>query len=54
MENAKYGIPYGYLLNFVFMHFEVKDGKGVPSTTKKMPLYWNMSGWRDQLSVGLK
>ncbi|WMV43098.1 hypothetical protein MTR67_036483 [Solanum verrucosum] len=31
-----YGIPYGYLLNFVFNHFEVPLGRGVPGTTKQM------------------
>ncbi|KAH0779224.1 hypothetical protein KY290_005651 [Solanum tuberosum] len=33
-QNAKHGIPYGYLLNFVFNHFEVPVGKGVLGTTK--------------------
>ncbi|KAH0748135.1 hypothetical protein KY290_027367 [Solanum tuberosum] len=33
-KNAKHDIPYGYLLNFVFNHFEVPVGKGVPGTTK--------------------
>ncbi|KAH0665459.1 hypothetical protein KY290_027692 [Solanum tuberosum] len=27
-KNAKHGIPYGYLLNFVFNHFEIPVGKG--------------------------
>ncbi|KAH0698786.1 hypothetical protein KY284_013001 [Solanum tuberosum] len=35
-KNAKHGIPYGYLLNFVFNHFEVPVGRGVPGTTKQM------------------
>ncbi|KAH0761720.1 hypothetical protein KY290_017793 [Solanum tuberosum] len=35
-KNAKHGIPYGYLLNFVFNHFEVPVGKRVPGTTKQM------------------
>lgn len=35
-KKAKHGIPYGYLLNFVFNHFEVPLGVGVPSTTKHM------------------
>jgi len=35
-KNAKHGIPYGYLLNFVFNHFEIPVGKGVPGTTKQM------------------
>ncbi|KAH0644974.1 hypothetical protein KY284_032858 [Solanum tuberosum] len=35
-KNAKHGIPYGYLLNLVFNHFEIPVGKGVPGTTKQM------------------
>ncbi|KAH0686189.1 hypothetical protein KY289_016952 [Solanum tuberosum] len=35
-KNAKHGIPYGYLLNFVFNHFEVPVGRGVPGNTKQM------------------
>ncbi|KAH0743919.1 hypothetical protein KY290_031912 [Solanum tuberosum] len=35
-KKAKHGIPYGYLLNFVFIHFEVPLGRGVPGTTKQM------------------
>ncbi|KAH0738544.1 hypothetical protein KY290_037249 [Solanum tuberosum] len=35
-KNAKHGIPYGYLLNFVFNHFEVPVGRGVPGTAKQM------------------
>ncbi|WMV10123.1 hypothetical protein MTR67_003508 [Solanum verrucosum] len=35
-KTAKYCIPYGYLLNYVFKHFEVSLGRGVPGTTKKM------------------
>ncbi|KAH0686209.1 hypothetical protein KY289_016976 [Solanum tuberosum] len=35
-KNSKHGIPYGYLLNFVFNHFEILVGKGVPGTTKQM------------------
>ncbi|KAH0644901.1 hypothetical protein KY284_032785 [Solanum tuberosum] len=33
---AKHDIPYGYLLNYVFKHFEVPLGRGVPGTTKQM------------------
>ncbi|KAH0743062.1 hypothetical protein KY290_031055 [Solanum tuberosum] len=33
---TKHGIPYGYLLNYVFKHFEMPLGKGVPNTVKQM------------------
>uniref|UniRef100_M1BEU6 Uncharacterized protein n=1 Tax=Solanum tuberosum TaxID=4113 RepID=M1BEU6_SOLTU len=33
---AKHDIPYCYLLNYVFKHFEVPLGRGVPGTTKQM------------------
>ncbi|KAH0633619.1 hypothetical protein KY284_036405 [Solanum tuberosum] len=36
ISKAKHGIPYGYLLNYVFNHFEVPLGRGVPGTTKQM------------------
>ncbi|KAK4737286.1 hypothetical protein R3W88_000983 [Solanum pinnatisectum] len=35
-KRAKHDIPYGYLLNYVFKHFEVPLGRGVPGTTKQM------------------
>ncbi|KAH0633531.1 hypothetical protein KY284_036317 [Solanum tuberosum] len=35
-KRAKHGIPYGYLLNYVFKHLEVSLGRGVPGTTKQM------------------
>ncbi|KAH0650083.1 hypothetical protein KY284_029995 [Solanum tuberosum] len=35
-KKVKHGIPYGYLLNFVFNHFEMPLGRRVPSTTKQM------------------
>ncbi|KAH0665346.1 hypothetical protein KY290_027599 [Solanum tuberosum] len=31
---ARHGIPYGYLLNYVFEHFGVALGRGVPGTVK--------------------
>ena len=33
-KQAKHGIPYRYILNFVFNHFEVPLGIRVPGTTK--------------------
>lgn len=33
---TKRGIPYGYLLNWVFIYFEVSFRMGVPGTVKKM------------------
>ncbi|KAH0665293.1 hypothetical protein KY290_027559 [Solanum tuberosum] len=35
-KSAKHGIPYGCLLNYVFKHFEVPLGIGVPGTVKQM------------------
>ncbi|KAH0639108.1 hypothetical protein KY290_036402 [Solanum tuberosum] len=35
-KTAKHGIPYGYILNYVFKHFEVPLGRGVPDTVKQM------------------
>lgn len=35
-KKANHGIPYGYLLNFVFNNFEVPLRMGAPGTTKKM------------------
>ncbi|WMV18107.1 hypothetical protein MTR67_011492 [Solanum verrucosum] len=35
-KNAKHGIPYGYLPNYVFNHFKVPLGRGVPGTVKQM------------------
>lgn len=35
-KKEKYGIPYGYLFNFVFNHFEVPLGVAFPGTTKQM------------------
>jgi len=33
---TKHGIPYGYSLNYVFKHFEVPLGRGVPGTVNQM------------------
>lgn len=35
-KSAKHGIPYGYLLNYVFKHFEVSLRREVPGTVKQM------------------
>ncbi|KAH0650082.1 hypothetical protein KY284_029994 [Solanum tuberosum] len=35
-KNARHGIPYEYLLNYVFEHFGVAFGRGVPGTVKHM------------------
>ncbi|KAH0778680.1 hypothetical protein KY290_005107 [Solanum tuberosum] len=35
-KSAKHGIPYGYLLNHMFKHFEVTLGQGVPYIVKQM------------------
>ncbi|KAH0715953.1 hypothetical protein KY285_008859 [Solanum tuberosum] len=35
-KNSKHGIPYGYLLNHVFNHFEVPLGRGVLGTIRQM------------------
>lgn len=35
-KNAKHGISYGYVLNFVFKHIQVTVGRGVFITTKQM------------------
>ncbi|KAK4737467.1 hypothetical protein R3W88_001164 [Solanum pinnatisectum] len=35
-KNARHGIPYGYLLNYVFEHFGVALRRGVPGTVKQM------------------
>lgn len=32
-KSSRHGIPYVYLLNFVFNHLEVPLGRGVPGTT---------------------
>lgn len=33
-KNARHGIPYVYILNHIFTHFEVPVGRGVPGTMK--------------------
>ncbi|KAH0699028.1 hypothetical protein KY284_013243 [Solanum tuberosum] len=35
-KSAKHGIPYGYLLNHVFKHFEMPLGRGVLGTVKQI------------------
>ncbi|WMV49881.1 hypothetical protein MTR67_043266 [Solanum verrucosum] len=37
-KNSKHGIPYGYLLNYVFEHFHVTLGRGVPSVKQMFSL----------------
>lgn len=55
---AKHGIPYGYFLHYVFKHFELPLGRGVPGTVKQMfttvTLFWSVKVLKGRLRVGLR